>query len=68
MLTFEHDSFLPSRVTEIYLTRLGNQPNACTDHTANQNSRRTANDANSGAYAGAREPTVTRRRSAAGQQ
>jgi len=53
MRTFEHDSFLPSRVTEIYLTRLGNQPNARTDHTANQNSRRTANDANSGAYAGA---------------
>jgi hypothetical protein len=38
-------------VTKIYLTRLGNQPNASTDHAAYQNSRRTANYTNAGAYA-----------------
>ncbi|HET7083990.1 MAG TPA: hypothetical protein VFI23_04410 [Rhizomicrobium sp.] len=38
-------------MTQIYLTRLGNQPNAGADHTAYQNSRRTANDPNSSAYA-----------------
>jgi len=49
--TFERDSLLPSWVTEIYLTRLGNQPNAGTDYTAYQNSRRTANYTNPSAYA-----------------
>jgi hypothetical protein len=38
-------------VTEIDLAGLGNQPNAGTDHTADQNSRRTANHPNSRAYA-----------------
>jgi hypothetical protein len=38
-------------VTEIYLTRLGNQPNARTDNAAYQNSRRTTNYTNSSAYA-----------------
>jgi hypothetical protein len=38
-------------VTEIYLARLGNQPNAGTNHTTYQNSRRTANYTNPGAYA-----------------
>ena len=62
------DSLLPSRTTEIYLTRLGNQSHAGTDHAAYQNSWRTANDTNSCAYARARESAVTCRCSAAGQQ
>ena len=49
--TFERDSFLPSRVTQIYLTRLGNQPDAGADHTAYQDSRRTPNYTDSSAYA-----------------